>query len=218
MQRNPLTIRRLGRARERGAALFVVTAMLAVLAGLGTFAVASVLSDMRTGASLRQRAQARFVGDIALGSALAKIRPDNAYLVVQPMLDATRSDHRDATNKCYSLMGVPVDATASNLARACARRYVSDYLSAAQVSELGSAMGDGIGWDYLVEITEPTELQGSVGSSSSVPVCDLALTVSAYGRTGPRVSTTGLATPVVSSMNVQLERVRYVLPGVPCSR
>ena len=87
-----------------------------------------------------------------------------------------------------------------------------------QRTELGSAMGDGIAWDYVVEITEPTELQGSVGSSSSVPVCDLALTLSSYGRTGPRASTAGLDTPVVTAMNVQLERVRYVVPGVPCTR
>ncbi len=192
--------------------------MLAVLASLGTFAVASVLSDMRTGASLRQRAQARFIGDMALSSALAQIRPDNAYLIVQPMLDTTRSDHRDATNKCFSLTGVPVDGSASSLARACARRFVADYLTVTQRTELGSAMGDGIAWDYVVEITEPTELQGSVGSSSSVPVCDLALTLSSYGRTGPRASTAGLDTPVVTAMNVQLERVRYVVPGVPCTR
>jgi hypothetical protein len=209
--------RLLARRRARGAALFVVTAMLAVLAGLGTFAVASVLSDVRTGASLRQRAQARFVADIALANALTQLRPDNAYLIVQPMLDTTRSDHRDGANRCFSLAGVPFDGTASALSRACARRYVSDYLTSAQRTDLGSAFGDGIGWDYLVEITEPTELQGSVGASSTVPVCDLAFTVSAYGRTGPR-NGAGLATPVVSSMNVQLERVRYVIPGVPCSR
>ncbi len=206
------------RRKERGAALFVVTAMLAVLASLGTFAVASVLSDMRTGASLRQRAQARFVGDFALASALAALRPDNAYLVVAPMLDTTRTDHRDSANRCFSLAGVPFDSSASPLSRACARRYVSDYLTSSQQSALGGAFGDGIGWDYLVEITEPTQLQGSVGASSSVPVCDLSLTVSAYGRTGPRATSAGLATPVVASMNVQLERVRYVIPGVPCSR
>ena len=206
------------RRSQRGAALFVVTAMLAVLASLGTFAVASVLSDMRTGASLRQRAQARFVGDFALASSLAALRPDNAYLVIAPMLDTTRTDHRDNTNRCFSLAGVPFDSSASPLSRACARRYVSDYLTSGQQTTLGSSFGDGIGWDYLVEITEPTELQGSVGASSSVPVCDLSLTVSAYGRTGPRASTAGLATPVVTSMNVQLERVRYVIPGVPCSR
>jgi hypothetical protein len=207
----------LARRRSRGAALFAVTAMLAVLAGLGAFAVASVLSDVRTGASLRQRAQARFVADIALANTLGQLRPDNAYLIVQPMLDTTRSDHRDATNRCFSLTGVPLDGTASALSRACARRYVSDFLNASQRTELGGAYGDGIGWDYLVEITEPTELQGSVGSSSTVPVCDLSLTVSAYGRTGPR-NGAGLATPVVPSMNVQLERVRFVIPGVPCSR
>lgn len=213
------TASRLPRRRhQRGAALFVVTAMLAVLASLGTFAVASVLSDMRTGASLRQRAQARFVGDFALASSLAALRPDNAYLIVAPMLDTTRTDHRDSTNRCFSLTGVPFDSSASPLSRACARRYVSDYLTSSQQSALGSSFGDGIGWDYLVEITEPTELQGSVGASSSVPVCDLSLTVSAYGRTGPRSSTAGLSTPVVTAMNVQLERVRYVIPGVPCSR
>ncbi len=207
------------RAKQRGVALFVVTATLAVLAGLGTFAVASVLSDLRTGASLRQRAQARSVGDFALASALAQLRPDNAYLFVGPMLDPTRSDHRDANNQCFSLYGVPLDATASSFAKACARRYVTDYLTTDQRREVGNAFGDGIGWDYLVEITEPTELQGSVGSSSSAPVCDLALTVSSYGRTGPRAgSNAGLETPVVTAMNVQLERVRYVVPGVPCSR
>ncbi len=215
---NTLVRRIARRSHSRGAAIFVVTATLAVLASLGSFAVASVLSDMRIGASLRQRAQARYVSDFAVSSAVDALRPESVYLLVAPMLDRSRTDHRGSSNRCFSLAGVPTDGTASALSTACAKRYVSDFYTADRQRVLGNAFGDGVGWDFFVEFTEPTELEGSVGASSSVPVCDLAVTVSAYGRTGPRGGSAGLATPVVASMNVQLERVRYVLAGVPCSR
>ena len=120
--------RRTARRRgEDGAAMFIVSMTIAVLASVGMYALAAAQNEVRTSGNERQNTQTHYLSEYGVIGVTHEMQSSKAAFYMGLMLNPTTID-----TPCVSLPTVP--NTASILTRAC-RRLGS--------AELGQAWGHG---------------------------------------------------------------------------
>ncbi|MRG91962.1 hypothetical protein [Polyangium spumosum] len=111
VQRNPSAItRRLARRRERGATVFVVVLVIAMLTGIGLFAAqASTIATSTSGIS-RVTTQSRYFSESAMNAVTAKLSRD-----LGAQVDFLA---RQNSTECLGMMGDPYYQNCSRFGRA----------------------------------------------------------------------------------------------------
>lgn len=214
------------RRRERGAVLFIVAMMLAVLAAMGVYALRSASYEVRASGYARQAAQAHYLSEYGIVAAAETINADTADLHLGLMLNPSRRD----TN-CISLPGV--DLSNANIAltsKACRRmgsteialQFVNNAQAAFGSSQLGPTYGANqsqysMTGDFFIEITDPFQAQPPAGYGLDLGMCFTSLTVGAFGIAQPRTPG-GDAGSVGYYTNVGLEVARSRITAGPIRR
>ncbi len=205
--------RRATRRRERGAALFVVSMALTVLASVGIYALAAASNEVRTSGYERQSSQSHYLATYGILGTAHEISSTKAQFYASLMLS-----NRDT---CAALANVPPNLDASLLA---CRRFGASELGAPwavnppitpyagtapfQPNVAPGSLGQTptVG-DFFVELTEPTQAPPPARYGLNLNFCFLQLTVTANGITRPVFATTDLM-QTYSSEGVEIQRAR----------
>jgi hypothetical protein len=213
------------RRREAGAAMFIVSMTLAVLASLGVYALAAAQSEIRSSGNERQNTQTHYMAEYGVLGAAHEITSSKAQFYLGLMLS-------NPDTPCVSLPTVP--GTASILTRAC-RRLGSTELGAAWN---GATITDAYGGnttpayspgvppgsfgptpmhgDFFVELTEPNQAGPPPGYATDLHFCFIQMTVSSYGITQPVLP--GNVTGSVGAEGLEAQRARITAGPIQCPR
>lgn len=230
---NPTLLPRVAGARrrwtrrrdERGAALFVVSMTLAVLASVGLYALAAASNEVKTSGFERQNTQTHYLASYGSLGTAHEIVSTKAQFYMGLMLSTP--------DVCPgSLPGVP--ATASILTRACRRLgsaelsmnwpgvAVTDayagtvpYQAGQNPGSFGPTPTQG---DFFVELTEPTQAQPPARYGLNLNFCFIELTVTSNGITRPLFPITPNYQQTYGMEGVEIQRSRILAGPVQCPR
>ncbi|MCC6528556.1 MAG: hypothetical protein IT373_38270 [Polyangiaceae bacterium] len=210
------------RRRARGAALFVVMLVIALLSGLGLFAVRQATLSVQSSGFGRQMTQTHYVTDYAVLAVAGDLATDRRQGYAEMMASG-----KDQACKHY---GDVDNATCMRVTYAGVNEQVRLYNGAADLlvpqdqgppvtpGSLGPAPIEG---DMLVELTDlgpasPPVAGMNLSDPSNSPQF-MALTLSATGQTRPPPAVPGVCDIVsTTSMGVEQSRAHIVIgPIVP---
>jgi hypothetical protein len=220
----PLAKRRWARRRhEGGAALFVVSMTISVLASVGIYALAAASTEVKTAGFERQNTQTHYLASYGTLGAAHEIVSSKAQFYMGMML--TMPDTCPG-----SLPGVP--ASASILSRACRRLGAPElatnwatpttdayagtvpYQSGQTPGSFGPTLTQG---DFFVELTEPLQANPPAQYGLNLNFCFIELTVTSTGITRPLFATTNY-TATYGSEGIETQRSRILAGPVSCPR
>jgi hypothetical protein len=196
-------------ARDRGAIIFIVAMTLALLAGMGMYALTATTAEQRTSGYLRQAAQAHYITELGTQSSIDAFSPVNASYIENQMRTAP-------STQCESTRSAQSAFTASGLTSEIARRCVRisrNYVERTWIADssgtprnLGSVTSplfapDGFGptagigvvdvsADFVTEVTEPLNSAPEPGFDQNNGKCFRKFTLTSIGtlRRGPTAS------------------------------
>jgi hypothetical protein len=226
--------RALRRRSQDGAAMFIVSMTIAVLASLGVYALAAAATEVRSSGNERQNTQTHF---LATYGVLGTAHDLTAYKA-QFYLNLVINGQNDTP--CMSLPGLP--GTADRYSRACRFMEASPTLGTAELGQTaqgGSWVGavtmpynattpmaplvnpGSFGYTpmngkFHVELTEPTQTGGVARFDLKQNFCFITWTASSYGLTQPIFA--GNPTGVFGSEGIETQRARLVTGPVQCPR
>jgi hypothetical protein len=221
-----LAKRRSARRRdEAGAALFVVSMTIAVLASVGMYALAAASSEVKTSGYERQNTQTHFLATYGVLGTTHEMIATKAQFYMGLMLSVPDTP-------CVSLPGVP--NTASILTRACRRLGAAElgvawtgaaildpyagtapYQSGVNPGSLGPTPTQG---DFFVELTEPTQANPPARYATNLQFCFIELTATANGITRPLFPSSPNWTQTYGNEGLEVQRARIVAGPVQCPR
>jgi hypothetical protein len=228
---SPLTLakRRWSRRRtEQGAALFVVSMTIAVLASVGIYALAAASNDVKTSGYERQNTQTHYLSSYGVLGTAHEIASSKAQFYMMLML--TTPDVCPG-----SLPGVP--ATTSILTRACRRLggpelstmgttawnipYVNNYTGTVPFQSgvtPGSLGPNTIQGDFFVELTEPAQVKPPAGYGLGLNFCFVEMTATSNGITQPTFPLNPNWTQTFGGEGIEMQRARILAGPVACPR
>jgi Tfp pilus assembly protein PilX len=169
----------LRRKRDEGAVIFIVATTLALLAGMGVYALTSTTAEVRTAGYQRQATQAHYITDLATVAAVEVFSPENASYIDNQMKVST------SAKPCLSGPQVGLNSGVSEIAKRCAKLhpdYVTQSLGApALVNQ--TIQGTEIRGDFWSEVTEPISNGMQAGFDLSNGKCFTRYTVTTYVTT-----------------------------------
>jgi len=211
------------RKREAGAALFVVSMTISVLASVGIYALAAAASEVKTSGYERQNTQTHYLASYGTLGAAHEIVSSKAQFYMGLMLSMPDS--------CPgSLPGVPTSA--SILTRACRRMGAPEmstswagkttdtylgsvpYQSGQTPGSFGPTPTQG---DFFVELTEPLQANPPAQYGLNLNFCFIELTVTSTGITRPTFATPNY-TATYGSEGIEMQRSRILAGPVSCPR
>jgi hypothetical protein len=213
------------RKHEAGAALFVVSMTLAVLASVGMYALAAASTEIKTSGFERQNTQTHYLASYGTLGAAHEIMASKAQFYMGLMMSTP--------DTCPgSLPGVP--SSASILTRACRRLGAPElamgwkgvattdtyagtvpYQSGQTPGSFGPTPTQG---DFFVELTEPLQANPPAQYGLNLNFCFIELTVTATGITRPLFPITPNYTQTYGSEGVEMQRSRILAGPVSCPR
>jgi hypothetical protein len=213
------------RRGERGAALFVVSMTLAVLASVGIYALAASASEVKTSGFERQSTQTHYLASYGILGTAHEIVASKAQFYMGLMLSMPDS--------CPgSLPGVP--SSASIQTRACRRigsqelaigwtgvgvtdAYAGTvpYQSGQTPGSFGPTPTQG---DFYVELTEPTQAAPPARYGLNLNFCFIELTATSTGITRPTFPIAANYTQTYGSEGVEVQRSRILAGPVSCPK
>jgi hypothetical protein len=212
------------RRREGGAAMFIVSMTIAVLASLGVYALAATQNEIRSSGNERQSTQTHYLAEYGVLGTAHEISATKAQFFMGLML--TQPD-----TPCASLPNVP--STANILTRACRRLGATELAGAAWTgapitvpygntvpysagTNPGSLGPVPINGNFFVELTEPTQANAPPRYATDLHFCFIQLTATSTGLTQPVIP--GNVTAAFGSEGVESERARITAGPVQCPR
>jgi hypothetical protein len=225
-----LAKRRFGRRRKQaGAAMFIVSMTLGVLASVGLYALAAASTEIKTSGNERQFTQTHYLSEYGVIGTAHVLAEGRAAALLSLML----SSYRDS---CGSLP-LPVSvAPGDSSTRACRRledQELKDFFGSAWTSGAkvtvpyatstppytatpGSFGPTPMTGGFFVELTNPTQIDAAryalPGSSNGAHICFYQFTASATGVTNNGVASAAL----FGSEGVEVQRARIVAGPIPC--
>jgi hypothetical protein len=214
------------REREAGAALFVVSMTMAVLASVGIYALAAASSEVRTSGFERQNTQTHYLASYGILGTAHEIMATKAQFYMGLMMSTP--------DTCPgSLPNVPTSA--SILTRACRRlgspelsmswtagvpvtdTYAGNvpYQSGQNPGSFGATPTQG---DFFVELTEPLQANPPAQYGLNLNFCFIKLTATVTGITRPLFPITANLTQTYGSEGVEMQRSRILAGPVSCPR
>ena len=233
MQSLNLAKRRWSRRRhEAGAALFVVSMTISVLASVGIYALAAASNDVKTSGYERQNSQTHYLSTYGVLGTAHEMTSSKAQFYMMMML--TTPDVCPG-----SLPGVP--ATASILTRACrrigapelsaiggsggttgwAKAYVDPYAGTVPYQSgvtPGSFGPNNIQGDFFVELTEPVQANPPARYGLNLNFCFIEMTATSSGITRPTFPLNPNWTQEFGSEGVEVQRARILAGPVQCPK
>jgi hypothetical protein len=225
---------RFGRRRNQGgAAMFIVSMTLGVLASVGLYALAAASTEIKTSGNERQFTQTHYLSEYGVIGTAHVLAEGRASALLSLMLSPS---YRDA---CGSLPLPPSVAAGDNSTRACRRLedqelanfFGSAWASGAQVTvpyststppsppytaTPGSFGATPMTGGFFVELTNPTQTDAAryalPGSSNGAHICFYQFTASATGVTNSGIASAAL----FGSEGVEVQRARIVAGPIPC--
>lgn len=217
--------RALRRRGEAGAALFVVSMTIAVLASVGIYALAAASNEVKTSGYERQNTQTHYLASYGILGAAHEIMASKAQFYMGLMM--TTPDTCPG-----SLPGVNL-ATASPITKAC-RRLGSAELGMAWQGAATDAYAGTVPYqagqnpgsfgptptqgDFYVELTEPTQANPPARYGLNLNFCFIELTATATGITRPQFPTTPDFTATYGAEGIEMQRARILAGPVSCPR
>jgi hypothetical protein len=213
------------REQQAGAALFVVSMTIAVLASVGIYALAAAANEVKTSGYERQSVQTHYLSTYGVLGAAHEIVSTRAQFYMGLMLSTP--------DVCPgSLPGVP--ATASIITRACRRMGsqelaiawasgppaldaysgVVPYQAGATPGSFGPTTTQG---DFFVELTEPTQANPPARYGLNLNFCFIELTATSTGFTQPVFATPNY-TATYGAEGLEMQRARLLAGPVQCPR
>ncbi len=214
------------RARESGAAMFVVAMTISVLASVGVYALAAAANEVATSGNERQNTQTHYLTELG---AIAV-----AHFVTGPTADTYLNIMTNTpTTPCQALPNVPVTAPAQT--RACrwipstelAQTWTTPTATLAyggttpaQPFSTGIAPGSfgttPLNGDFYVELTDPSRAPPPPGYSVGT-ICATQLTATVSGFTQP-VFAAAVAGSNISfeGEGLEVQRMRFIAQPVRC--
>jgi hypothetical protein len=200
------------RRRSEGAVIFIVATTLALLAGMGVYALTSTTSEVRTAGYQRQATQAHYVTDLGTTAAVETFSPENASYIDNQM--------RIASNlKCLSSPQAALSSGVSEIAKRCVKLhpdYIKESLGLAplpsndssKTDEYQTIPGTQIRGSFLSEITEPINNGMQAGFDLSNGKCFTRYTITTY------VTTSNVTT--AAKLARETSRARVVVGPFDC--
>jgi len=211
------------RKHQAGAALFVVSMTISVLASVGIYALAAASTEVKTAGFERQNTQTHYLASYGTLGAAHEIVSSKAQFYMGMMLSIPDS--------CPgSLPGVP--AGASILSRACRRLGAPElstnwatpttdayagtvpYQAGQTPGSFGPTLTQG---DFFVELTEPLQANPPAQYGLNLNFCFIELTVTSTGITRPLFATTNYSA-TYGSEGIETQRSRILAGPVSCPR
>jgi hypothetical protein len=211
--------------QQAGAALFVVSMTIAVLASVGIYALAATASEVKTAGFERQNTQTHYLASYGTLGAAHEVVASKAQFYMGLMMSIPDS--------CPgSLPGVP--STASILTRACRRlgapELATNWTGAATTDAYAGSVPYQSGQtpgsfgptptqgDFFVELTEPLQANPPAQYGLNLNFCFIELTVTATGITRPLFPVTPNYTQTYGSEGLEMQRSRILAGPVQCPR
>jgi Tfp pilus assembly protein PilX len=216
------------RRREAGAALFVVSMTLAVLASVGLFALAAASTEVRTSGNERQATQTHYLADYGVVAMAHEVVGSKAQGFIGLMLTQATAD-----STCVSLpLPSTVDAN-DTLTRACRRVESTEIASlggwsqpvttaytgttpqaaGATPGSFGPTLTKG---GFFVELTNPQQMTAPPRYALNLNLCFVQFTATAGGVTQPVFG--GTTTPVYDREGTEMQRARFIAGPVTCPK
>ena len=190
-----------------GAAMFVVSMTLAVLASVGLFALAAASTEVKTSGNERQATQTHNLADYAMISAAHEVTGSKAQGFLGLMMTTGSSSYSATVDKCMSLP-LPASVAANDaLTRACRRieskeiQTLGNWAMAPTVmygggttpnstpnavgvlpGSLGTTSTDGA---FFVELTNPQQMTAPARYALNLNLCFVQFTATSGGVTHP---------------------------------
>lgn len=204
------------RRHESGAALFIVSMTLTVLASVGIYALAAASNEVRTSGYERQNTQTHFLASYGTFAAAHEISSTKAQFYANLMLNPTTRD------TCAALAPVPTNTITSPSSLACRRLGINEFANYWGVSPV-DAYGGTVPYspgvtpgsmgptltkaDLFVELSDPGNANPPPRYGLNLNFCFLQLTVSSTGITQP-VFTTPNAAESYGTEGLEVQRSR----------
>lgn len=231
---SPLTLakRRSSRRRHQaGAALFVVSMTIAVLASVGIYALAAATNDVKTSGYERQNTQTHYMSSFGVMGVAHEIAASKAQFYMMLML--TSPDKCPGSIPGAYSMSVPP----SILTLACRRLgslelstmgttawtipYVDPYAGTIPYQPgvpPGSLGPTTVQGDFFVELTEPVQTKPPAGYGLGMNFCFVEMTATSNGMTFPTFPSNPNWLQQYATQGVELQRARIVAGPVACPR
>jgi hypothetical protein len=220
--------RRQGRRQgEAGAALFVVSMTLAVLASVGIYAMAAASNEVKTSGYERQGTQTHYLASYGTLGTAHEIASTKAQFYMGLMLSPTTRD------VCPGSLPLPSTVTAAQ-SLACRRLGVTElsinwpgvavtdaypgtvpFQAGQNPGSFGPTPTQG---DFFVEVTEPTQAQPPARYGLNLNFCFIQMTVTANGITRPLFPITPNYQQTYGMEGVEIQRSRILAGPVQCPR
>ena len=211
------------RQGESGAAMFVVSMTLTVLASVGLFALAAASTEVKTSGVERQATQTHYMADYGTLAIARQVSMGRVGGFVQQMMAPTTRD------TCLSLP-LPSNVT-DPILKACRRIEVQELTAGwaapptvAYGSSSGSTSPNQVGVApgsmgttstvpaFFVELSSPDKWTAPARYGLNLNMCFVQVTASSFGLTKP---TFGSATDY-SHEDSEMQRARYVAGPIQC--
>jgi hypothetical protein len=214
------------RRHQAGAALFVVSMTIAVLASVGIYALAAASNDVKTSGYERQNTQTHYLSTYGVLGTAHEIVASKAQFYMMLML--TTPDICPG-----SLPGVP--ATTSILTRACRRlgapELAMGWLGGPQPLDTyagtapyqpgvtpGSFGPTTIQGDFFVELTEPVQANPPPRYGLNLNFCFIEMTATSNGITRPTFPGSPNWTQTYGMEGIEVQRARILAGPVQCPK
>jgi hypothetical protein len=210
------------RRRTRGAAMFVVMLVVALLSGLGLFAVREATLSVQASGYGRQMTQTHYIADYAVLSVAGDLATDRRQGYAEMMASGkdTACAHYAAVDNA-TCMRVTYDSVNHQIQQYNSTMTLLEPQSGGNPPIPGSLGAAPIEGDMLVELTDlgpasPPVAGMNLGDPGNSPQF-MALTMSALGQTRPTPAVQGQCDIVsTTSMGIEQSRAHVVIgPIVP---
>jgi Tfp pilus assembly protein PilX len=215
------TLRRWTRRGQEGAAIFVVTMILAVLASVGIYALAAAANEVRTSGNERQSTQTHYMATYGIVGASHEITATTAQFYLGLMLTQGEpcasvpnlggSLATAQTLACRQLASSEIGQAWTGAGAQITIPYVGNTPFTALPGSFGPTP---VGGNFTVELSEPIQAGTAARYAKDLGFCFIMMTATSYGTTQPSVP--GVTTPV--GIGTETQRARIVAGPIQCPR
>ena len=217
------------RNRERGTVVFIVAMTVMVLAAVGLFALRAASVEIKTAGYERQNSQTHYLSEYGILGATQEVSGSKAQLYLGLMVNAPDAKCTSLA-KSFSVGGI----SPTPMSLACRRMGASElgntwqnagaqtpalvpWTSAAQPGSLGSAPIKG---DFMVELSDPSQVRPSAGFDTRLGLCFAQMTVTSVGITQPILlaGSDTTSTGLFASEGLEMARARIIGGPVRCAQ
>jgi hypothetical protein len=212
------------RAREAGAAMFVVAMCVAVLASVGIYALAATANEVATSGNERQNTQTHYLADYGVQATAHAVSGTTAQLYYNVM---TIPISGQGLPPCASVPSVGI--TPPPQTQACAQFRSADIAKTwtqtqattnyAGLVPYSSGVAPGsfgltpVAGDFFVELTAPEKAGAPAGFSQDSPLCIIQFTATVTGYTQALSPTGAIA---YESEGLEQQRARVLGGPISC--